>query len=333
MLNDSPAPDAEKSYSFNEDHDPRKPAQYWFQDTVDGTVLFIVFYTEACRWSRCIGCNLPSRMSKRHVPFDAIMAQVDHIFDLAEVLERRKELTKVIVSNNGSVLDERTFSSTALIYLVAKLNLHLPHMSVLTFETRPEFIDIEELEFLARALKEGARPTTLEIAIGFEAFDEKIRNETFNKGLGVKVFERMVIRLAKYRFTLKCYFMLKPVPGINDEEAILDIHRAIDYLSDISVRHDVRINMHLNPTYVARGTELERAFIRGEYKPPRLTDLSRAAYYGRDKNISIFLGLSDEGLACEGGSFIRPGDEELITILETFNRTSDFTLFQEVLSE
>ena len=44
-------------------------------------------------------------------------------------------MRKIIVSNNGSVLDEVTFSSTALIYLMAKLNLHLPNLAVLTLET------------------------------------------------------------------------------------------------------------------------------------------------------------------------------------------------------
>ncbi|MFH0823824.1 MAG: hypothetical protein V2B18_13830, partial [Pseudomonadota bacterium] len=46
---------AGKSYTFNDDHDETLPAQMWFQDSVEGEVLFIVFYSQACRWSRCLG--------------------------------------------------------------------------------------------------------------------------------------------------------------------------------------------------------------------------------------------------------------------------------------
>ncbi|MFP4382198.1 MAG: hypothetical protein ACLFUS_16980 [Candidatus Sumerlaeia bacterium] len=59
----------QKEYAFDEGHDPNLPADLWFQDSDVGRLLFIVFYTQACRWSRCLGCNLPSLMSTRHIPY------------------------------------------------------------------------------------------------------------------------------------------------------------------------------------------------------------------------------------------------------------------------
>ncbi|MBI4026608.1 MAG: hypothetical protein HY360_16600 [Verrucomicrobia bacterium] len=322
-----------KNYRFNEGHDPNRPVQMWFQESLEGKILFIVFYSQACRWSRCLGCNLPSKMSKTHVNFKALMAQMDDVFSRPEVLEQRHVLKKVIVSNNGSVLDEATFSSTALMYLIAKLNLHLPNLSVLSLETRAEYVDFEELEFIARAMEEGDTPTTLELGVGFEVFDDRIRNEVFFKGLELKTFEKLVEMLADYKFQLKCYFMQKPVMDMSDAEAILDIHRAIDYLNDLVRQHGVKINLHLNPTYAAVGTILEQSFRKGEYSPPRLMDVARSALHGRGKDITIFLGLSDEGLACEGGSFLHPGEEGLVEKLEAFNRTQDYHLLSELLAE
>ena len=52
---------------------------------------------------------------------------------------------------------------------MAKLNLHLPKLAVVTLETRIEYVDLPELEFLARTLREGQTPTELELAIGFFA--------------------------------------------------------------------------------------------------------------------------------------------------------------------
>ncbi len=320
----------QKEYAFDEGHNPRRPIDYWFQESDEGAILFVVFYAQACRWSRCLGCNLPAKCSSKHVGFRELMAQTDYLLSQPEVVSRFPELRKVILSNNGSVLDEQTFSSTALIYLIARLNLHLPKLAVLTMETRIEYVDAPELEFIARALKEGETPTTLELAIGFEAFDDHIRNDVFSKGLQLAQFETLCQMIARYQFRLKCYFMQKPVPDLSDEAAVQDIWRAIDYLSAKSRQYQVPINMHLNPTYVAYGTVLERRFRMGEYSPPRLHDVARAALHAEGKPISVFLGLSDEGLACEGGSFIRPGEQALVAKLEGFNRTQDYALLRNI---
>ncbi len=319
-----------KTYLFDEAHDPTRPAEMWFQESEEGEILFLVFYSRACRWSQCLGCNLPSKMSKYHVPFRALMAQVDCIFSDPDTLARRQSIHKVIVSNNGSVLDEVTFSSTALVYLISQLNLHLPNLSVLSLETRPEYVDTAELEFLARVLAEGATPTVLELAVGFEAFDERIRNEVFHKGLPLKAFESLVRRIAPYGYHLKCYFMQKPVPGMSDEEAVTDIQQAIDYLGRLADEFQIRINLHLNPTYVATGTPLAKAFDQGDYAPPLLRDVARAARAARGKPLSVFIGLNEEGLAVHGGSFLRDEEKHLAKELREFNRTQDFAILDHI---
>lgn len=325
--------EAKKSYEFDETHNPDLPAQLWFQESPEGMVLFIVFYTQACRWSRCLGCNLPSKSSSSHVGYRHLIAQVDHVFSLPEIERKREAIRKVIVSNNGSVLDEQTFSSTALIYLMAKLNLCLPNLAVLTLETRPEYVDTPELEFLCRALQEGDTPTELELAIGLESFDDHIRNEVFNKGLHLDAFERFVQHVAPYDYLLRCYLMQKPVPGMTDEQAIQDVWNAVDYLHGLASTYDVRVNIHLNPTYAARGTVLAESFEAGAFVPPYLVDVARAAAHSAGKRPSVFIGLYDEGLAVPGGSFIREGDEGVVARLEEFNRTQSHDILQSIVAE
>lgn len=319
-----------KTYQFDEEHDKNLPAQMWFQRSHEGEILFLVFYSQACRWSRCLGCNLPSKSSQHHVGYRPLMTQIDHVFAEPSVLEKRETIRKVILSNNGSMLDEVTFSSTALVHLFAKINLHLPNVAVLTLETRPEYVDLAELEIMSRVLKEGDTPTELELGIGFEAFDEKIRNDVFRKGLSLGAFERMVRDVAPYGFRLKCYVMQKPVPGMTDEEAIEDVRNVIDFMHRASKESGVGIDVHLNPTYVAGGTLLAEAFARGEYTPPRLIDIAEAVRHAKGKSVSVFVGLYDEGLAVEGGSFIRPGDQDIAEQLELFNRTQDFAVLDSI---
>lgn len=316
---------ADKPYDPCDQRDETKPITFWFQESHEGLVLFVVFYTLACRWGVCSGCNLPSLSSSRHVGFRSLMAQIDRLYSEPEVVAKREKIRKIILSNNGSVLDEDTFSSTALIYFIAKTNTMIPNLNVLSIETRTEYVDLEELEFLGRALKEGDTPTDLELAIGFEAHDDRVRNKVFKKGLSLRAFEDFAGKISKFNFRLKCYFMQKPVPGMTDEEAIRDIQNGIDYLDGIAARFGLKINMHLNPTYVARGTSLEDAFRRGEYRPPELYDVAKAVLHALDKDISVYIGLFDEGLAVPGGSFIRPGDENLVKRMEEFNKTQDFS--------
>lgn len=333
--------DSNKSYNFDESHNPRLPAEYWFQHTIEGETLFIVFYTQACRYSKCEGCNLPSKMSLQHVDYKHIMKQIHMVFHNILSSEKKKSLKKIIVSNNGSVLDEDTFSTTALIYLIAKINLECPNVEVVTLETRPEYVDMEELEVLARALREGDTPSALEIAIGFEAYDDTIRNDHFKKSMSLKQFEDIVIKMSdvnkrfdakfKHQFKkmrLKTYFMLKPVPEMDETDAVVDIRAAIRYLNNIATEYDIDINMHLNPTYVAVGTELETAFNEGRYTPPQLKTVVTSIIHAADKNITIFVGLNDEDLTIEGGSFIREGDKDLIAALDEFNYTQNYELLK-----
>ncbi|MBN1610913.1 MAG: hypothetical protein JW940_30055 [Polyangiaceae bacterium] len=318
-----------KTYTFDEQHDPSVPVAHWFQHSDDGLVLFIVLYTQACRWSCCTGCNLPSTSSGDPVHYGDIIRQIDRVFRNHEVVTRRNEIRKTIVSNNGSVLDEATFPTTALLHLLVRINQDLPQMAVLSLETRAEYVDIEELEFLARVMRERSTPAEIELAVGFEAFDDDLRNRVFKKGLSLATFERLVDRIRHPNFRLKCYFMQKPVVAMSDDEAVEDIRRGVDYLHDLSLRTGVRINMHLNPTFVAKGTPLEEAFRRGTYSPPQLDDVMRAVLHGAAKSISIFVGLYDEGLCVPGGSFRRPGDDRLVGALESFNRTQDYGALAE----
>ncbi|MEE8410819.1 MAG: hypothetical protein V3T05_14560, partial [Myxococcota bacterium] len=267
-----------KTYDFDHGHDNQRPIDFWFQETYEGLVLFVVFYTMACRYSACIGCNLPATSSLKHVDFRDIMKQIDHLFDDQKIIDKLDRVRKVIVSNQGSVLDEETLSSTALMYLIAKINMHVLQLSVLSLETRPEYIDSAELEFLARAIKEAhSDGATVEIAIGFEIFDEDLRNRVFRKGLSFEAFERVVELVSHHGFRLKCYFMQKPVPGMTDDQGIADIHAGIAYLDKMARQYGVPINMHLNPTYVAHGTPLEEAFNAGTFAAPRLSDVAKAA--------------------------------------------------------
>jgi radical SAM enzyme (TIGR01210 family) len=319
------------SCSCDDSHNPDLPAQVWFQHSEDGETLFVVFYSQACRWHRCLGCNLWSRMSSHHIGSKALLHQIDNLMKDPDVIAKSSSIKKIIVSNNGSILDRETFSATALRHLIVESSKRFKNLSTVSIETRPEYVKKTELDYLQEILDDSHLKLQIEIAIGFEAFDDKIRNAAFHKGLKLDRFERFVHRLSKHNYSLKCYFMQKPVPDMTDEEAVEDIKKAVDYLNNISESMGVKINIHLNPTYVAKGTLLEEAFNNSRYVPPQLMDVVRAVSYAKDSCLSLFVGLSDEGLAVEGGSFIRHGDEKILAALDHFNATQDYSTLAPLL--
>lgn len=331
---------AGKTFIFNENHDSSEPIRFWFQQSGEGLVLFVVFYTQACRWLKCLGCNLPSACSQFSVNYKNIIGQIDYVFSREEIQDKRHQIRKVIISNNGSVLDQETFSSTALMYLIFQVNTHLPNLAILSLETRVEHVEVQELEFIARGLREGDTPTSLEIAIGFEAFNDKIRNKIMRKGLSKMAIETLVADMSPYRFRLKCYLMQKPVPGMTDEEGVLDIQMAIKYLAELSMRHldkhgspYVPISVHLNPTYVSTGTQLERSFANGEYLSPNLYDVARSVLAAEECRLPVFIGLSDEELAVSalGASFSHADNRFIVDRLERFNHLQDFEILRALI--
>ena len=62
--------EAGKTYAFDEGHNENIPADMWFQESEEGLILFLVFYSQACRWSKCLSCNLPSKMSQKLIGRD-----------------------------------------------------------------------------------------------------------------------------------------------------------------------------------------------------------------------------------------------------------------------
>ena len=59
-------------------------------------------------------------------------------------------------------------------------------------------------------------------------------------------------------------------------------------------------------------------------------DVVKAVRHASQRQISLFVGLSDEGLAVPGGSFLREEDAHLVTMIEQFNQTQDYTLLTSI---
>jgi len=315
-----------KVYKNNDEHNESTLLDYWWQNSPEGKTLFVVLYTKSCAWNRCEGCNLPMLSSSKSITPQDITKQIDYIFNYIIKDDDVKNVNKVILSNNGSMFDEKTFPTPLLNYLFLQLAMKLPNLKKVALETRPEFCSDYSLQLIdnvLNSLRTEDSKIKIEIAIGFEIFDTKLRNRNFKKGLSFKLFEAFVDNVIPYGYEIKTYFMLKPIIGMTEEEGKEDIIKAIDYIDKIRKEKNATINIHLNPTYAARETILEEAFYKGTFVPPKIPTVIELLIYANKKGIEIFTGLNDEGLAVEGGTCLRTKDLKYVDPIEDFNQSQN----------
>ena len=84
--------------------------------------------------------------------------------------------------------------------------------------------------------------------------------------------------------------------------------------------------IHLNPTYIADGCRLTNEMIEFGFQPPELSSVIKVVKYASQLGMSIYVGLDDEGIAVEGGTFRSTGldKEKAVKALLDFNHHQDF---------
>ncbi len=308
-----------------------QPIFHWYRETPFGKELTICLYTRGCRYGACSFCALPSvTAGDRTIPYQTINRQVDHVFATYSKEELAK-VWKLSVFNNGSVLDQETLPTKSLLYLMLKA-CELPSLEVVSLETRAEYVEDWELKVLKQIVGGKA---ALEIALGFETQDERIRNRVLHKGLSEGRFRDLLSLLAGNGTRLKCYVMVKPDPAQSEEDGIREAAESIHFLGRNAREFGVEISAHLNPTFVARGTELEKSFDASGYQPPDLASVVEVLQATKEDGVWTFVGLDDEGLASEGGSFscARLPREPLTRALWSFNASKDYGALRHAVEE
>lgn len=276
--------------------------------------LLIILNTKRCAF-QCHFCQLPMKSSKSWIADVDVIAQVGHVFD--EVRHSLSILDRVTIGNEGSVLDTTTLSTNVLEQLFAAAR-ELRRVRTIVLETRLEFVDPKIL----RMLQEIAPRARINILTGFETKNETIRNETLYKRESLDTFLRGLDNVALSGARLTAYVLFKPSPTMTDEEAFAEADLSIDYLVEHTSRRGIELEIRLNPMYLADGTRWTRTALRTPaYRPPRLTDVMRLAEKKAQQGVSMYIGLSAEGLAGENGTYSSREDysPRLIRPVKLFN--------------
>ena len=343
----------------DDNHDPEKPIFTWFQDTPIGKELFVVFYTQKCEWSRCSFCTLPSESSTQLVHKDSVRAQCDHVFENLNNWQKNS-IKRIFLSNNGSILNQDIMSPESLRYICEMAYKELPNLEIICLETRFDTVEDFELEehlslyaswhdIYKNEHRKAKEPVQLQISAGYETQDTYLRNSVLCKGYSEKEVTNFFklckdvtekhnkINSRQIQVLNDEYVMLKPAVGMTDEEAEYESFQTIAHLTALGKKHNVPVSIRLNPTFVAKGSELYDEFKKGNYKPSTLQSVVKVLLMCCKNNINtpIFIGLNEEGLSIDqSATFLRkPDDYKYMSALVEFNKDQDYKKLQKNVSD
>lgn len=226
------------------------------KDYLDGAVDagVVILPTRGCSWGRGSGCTMcgyvyDSAPSK--IPKGELMQKFD------EAMERLMGVEYLKIFNSGSFFDPRELSQDTARDILSRINGR--GIKRVQVESRPEFLKKEVLE----AAKE-ASAAELEIGLGVETTNDRIRRDCINKNASMEDFERAIALCDGMDIPVKAYLLIKP-PFLTEGEAVQD---AIN--SGVAVYEAGASRISFNPTNVQRGTLVEYLWKRREYRPPWL---------------------------------------------------------------
>lgn len=302
--------------------DKTKPLFHWYVNCAYGKELVFALYTRPCRYGRCAFCALPT-MSEGGEVVSAkdIETQIDYILSHYSQKEI-DEIGKVSIYTASSVLDQECLPTRSLVYLALKVS-NFPKLQVLSLETRPEYVEDWELKALKNLL---GKHIDIEVGIGYETHDPKLRNLVLKKGLTLEELRNLMAMLAENNCKLKAYLMLKPHYSLNEEQGIVEAINGVKELHELSKEFEVETSIHLNPTYIANDCSLTDDMIKFGYEPPELSSVIEVIREANKLNMPIYAGLDDEGMAVQGGTFRYSGldKDKTVKALLDFNNHQDF---------
>lgn len=282
----------------------------WKYATRDGIGFFLVLNSLPCNYRRCRGCSVWRLNQNGALPTSREVE--GQIASTAEELELEPSCVREIsVSNCGSIFDDTTIPFEVIENLCAQAKNKFPGLKRIIFESRPNYATQDKLVRLSAICVPLS--LTFYVCVGLEIWNQEIRY-FYRKGvsnLDVANLKKRLDRLPNAK--LYVYLMYKPLPLAYMADHNKDILDAVAALKG-------EVIIHINPTYVAQNTWLETKFKEGSYAPPTLKDLVGLISQYPSLLSEVRIGLSDEGLAADDGSFRKEGDQEYYEWLCGFNK-------------
>jgi len=180
----------------------------------------------------------------------------DLILQFNNAMQNLREDDQIVkIYTSGSFFDPIEVPEPARLHILDVLK-NKNHIEKLVVESRPEYI-------LPEMIEDCASNIPIEVAIGLETANDLIRKHAINKGFTFADFKIASEIVHRCGGRVKAYLLLKP-PFLSERAAVSDVIKSADIASKYA---DI---LSLNLCNVQRGTDVERMWRLGEYRPPWL---------------------------------------------------------------
>jgi radical SAM enzyme (TIGR01210 family) len=276
--------------------------------------LVVSFYTLKCQY-KCSFCCLPSNSSTIPVHFSDLIEQIDYVFE--HISNGSNSYKQLSIGIEGSIFDTKRFSKECLYYLLNKTSI-LSLLEVISFETRPEFIQKQ----LLKDIITKTNGKVIDVVIGFETIDDNLRNNILKKKLSRKLFENKVSILGEIGIRLTTYVLLKSSPYMTEIEGKKEAVATIEYLINLCEYFGVELIIYLNPMYIPKESLLTIEMEKAKYTPPRIQTVLEIISHVIDRGIPIYTGLWSEGLCKANGDFtsLPDFDIQIMELIKKINK-------------
>jgi len=272
----------------------------------------IVLPTKGCSWGEKGGCTMCGYIydsARGGLGEKEIVAQFGKALEgLLKKGGKRIEYLKVF--NSGSFFDASEIPEGALVEIIKLINgVGVRRLQV---ESRPEFVEGESIEKISKVLE-----PELEVGIGLETANDRVREECINKGFTLADFEDAVRVLHRLDVHVKAYLLIKP-PFLGEREAIEDAVRSGREVAKMGVSR-----ISYNPVNVQKGTLVEFLWKRNSYRPPWLWSVVEVLGRVKDGVDATVLSHPSGGGKPRGAHNCRGCDREVLDAILEFSRTQE----------
>jgi radical SAM enzyme (TIGR01210 family) len=298
-------------------NEEEKPLAFWQgtdrHEKQERKTLTIILKSGGCSWNRCLMCSYRHEryvgLSKKELA-DRLIRQlrfVTHAIPIEDI-----EIIKLYTS--GSFFDPDEVPHAVLEEAGA-----LFRGKIIIAETRPEYVNDEILgDFISR-IDDGTNAKPLYVAIGLETTNDRIREKSIDKGFSFDDYNQAVRAARSAGVGVKVYLLMKPL-FLTEKEALTDMKQS---LADLSGNADI---ISMNTCTVQRGTDMERYWKQGAYRPPYLWSVADVLATAPMEVLCDPLG----GGQSRGAHNCGECDREIIDAIKFYSMSGDRSVMQAV---
>lgn len=233
---------------------PKKPVSSWSENDILNNKIVdafvIIFRTQGCSWSQESGCTMCGYFNDsmwQNVSGNDLLKQFD------KAMEKYSDEKFVKIFTSGSFLDDKEIKPKIRNEILKNLSEKTDKISI---ESRPEYITNQKI----KDMKSIANSKTLEISIGLETSNDKVRENAINKGFTYNDYKKAAEIVKKNNCKLKTYVLVKP-PFLTEKESIDDCINTVDKIKTFTD------TVSFNPCNVQRNTVVEHLWKHKQYRP------------------------------------------------------------------